>query len=190
MHGARCTTRAKRRRTLAVVRIMGVAFGSLVLVACGRHLGEGKPTPGPNVAVAKAYLAAGSRPGVPIRAYGCRIGSPVPLLFYVILLPNNETHGMLLIYSPPFNLVPRVQAATFDAPRDTWRLQELPDTDWSFQHLTALKLEKYGSDNRSISAEFNRIMAAHPAFSAVPQVDIATLIYSPTAKPWLTTMCP
>lgn len=178
------------RGTVGLLRIASVVACGLPLVACGRRAGEGQPTPGPNVAVAQAYLASISRPGEPFRAYGCRIGSPAPLLFYVIVFPDASTNGLLLIYSPPFNWVPRVQAATFNAATRAWQLQELPNTDWSFRHLTALKLTKYGSDEHTIAAEFNLIMATHPIFSGLTHVDVAPLIYSPVARPWLTTMCP
>lgn len=178
------------RNTIGRLRIASAMACALLLAACGRQAGEGQPTPGPNVAVAQAYLAAIRRPDEPFRAYGCRIGSPAPLLFYVIVFPDTDTNGLLLIYAPPFNWVPRVQAATFNAATQAWQLRELPNTDWSFRHLTALKLTKYGSDNRAISAEFNKIMATHPAFSGLTQVAVAPLVYSPVARPWLTTMCP
>lgn len=167
-----------------------VVLCAVLLGACGTHSREGKPIPGPNVAVAQAYLDGMSHVGEPIRAFGCRIGTPMPLLFYVLLFPGGQGNGLLLIYSPPFNWVPRVQAARFDAAKHRWQLQELPKTDWSFRHLTALRLMKYGSDNAAINAMFNKIMASHPTFAELPHVKVAPLIYTPAARPWLITMCP
>lgn len=190
MHGREGRATVVKRNTSSLLWGSLAVCCALPLAACGRHAHEGKPVPGPNVAIAQSYIDAISHPGEPIRAVGCRIGSPMPLLFYVILFPGTAKNGVLLIYSPPYNWVPRVQAATFNAEAHAWQLQELPHTDWSFRHLTALKLTKYGSDNRAIGAEFNRIMANQPAFTELVHVDVAPLIYSPAARQWLTTLCP
>lgn len=185
--------REKYRKALHAatpLQLPSAVLFALLLSACGTHSHEGKPIPGPNVAIAQSYLDSISHPDEAIRAYGCRIGSPVPILFYVILFPGTKRQGLLLIYAPPFNLIPRAQAASFEPTTRAWRLRELPNTDWSFHHLTALQLVKQGSDNRAIEATFNKIMAAAPVFSVLTNVKVAPLLYTPEARPWLVNTCP
>lgn len=180
----------KTQHAAALLRLPSATLFALLLGACGTHSREGKPMPGPNVAIAQSYLDSISEPGKIVRAYGCRIGSPVPILFYVILFPGGQRQGLLLIYAPPFNLIPRVQVASFVPATHTWQLREMPDTDWSFHHLPALQMMKQGSDNRVIEATFNKIMATAPVFSALTNVKVAPLLFTPAARPWLVATCP
>lgn len=182
--------RGRARHTSTLLRSQSAFLFALLLGACGTHSREGKPILGPNVAIAQSYLDSISHPGQSIRAYGCRIGSPVPILFYVILFPGRQRQGLLLIYAPPFNLIPRVQTASFAPATHGWQLRELPNTDWSFHHLPALQMMRQGSDNRVIEATFNKIMATAPAFSALANLKVAPLLYTPAARPWLVNTCP
>lgn len=176
--------------TTAALWIASVLLFALLLGAYGMRSREGKPTPGPNVAIAQAYLDSVGHPGESVRAYGCRIGSPMPLLFYVILFPGKRKQGLLLIYAPPFNLIPRAQSVSFNPATHAWRLVELPNTDWSFHHLSALRMIKYGSNNQAIEAKFNKIMASAPTFGELTDVKLAPLLYTPAGRPWLVTPCP
>ncbi len=190
MGGCKREQYGKARHAAALLRLPSAMLFALLLSACGTHSREGKPIPGPNVAIAQSYLDSISQPGKSIRAYGCHIGSPVPVLFYVILFPSGQRQGLLLIYAPPFNLIPRVQTASFAPATHAWQLRELPNTDWSFHHLPALQMMKQGSDNRVIEATFNKIMATAPVFSALTNVKVAPLLYAPAARPWLVAKCP
>lgn len=169
------------------LRVASTLIAATLLGACGSHAREGKPIIGPNVAVAKAYLGSISRPGESVRTYDCYIGSPIPILRYVILLPGHQRRGLLLIYLTGF--IPRVQSATFDQASNTWQLRELPDTDWSFHHLPALRMIKYGSDDRVIQATFNQIMARDPAFSEWTDVQIASMFSMSAPLPWPVPSC-
>ena len=169
----------------SALRVASILTITALLSACGPHSREGTPYVGPNVAVAQTFVDSISHPGEPVRAYGCFIGSPVPIIHYVILIPGQRKQGLLLIYAVGSGFIPRVQRASFDPTASAWRLQEIPNTDWSFHHLPALQMVKDASDDSAIQARFNSIMASHPVFGQLTNVRVATLYAIFGITPWL-----